>query len=220
MSWRGFKGGIEAAKQNHKVIMSPNSFAYLDLYQGDPVIEPPTYDMLRLKKCYQFEPVPDSIDPSYILGGQGNLWTESVPTFRHAEYMLWPRSFALAEVLWAPKEKRNWDDFILRTNINLLRLERAGINFSRSFLDVIIQPSKDENGNLIIQLDSEADYLDIYYTFDNTYPDTHSPKYVKNETLSIPKDADTFSTVTYNKNKQAGRIITIPLKMLEDRTLR
>ena len=220
MSWRGFKGGIEAAKQNHKVIMSPNSFAYLDLYQGDPAIEPPTYNMLRLKTCYQFEPVPDSIDPSYILGGQGNLWTESVPTFRHAEYMLWPRSFALAEVFWSQKGKRNWDDFVQRTNFNLKRLEFAGINFSRSLNDVIINPLKNDDGKLLIQLDTEVDDLDIYYTFDNTYPDFHSSKYIRDEKLCVPKDADTFSAVTYNNNKQVGRIITVSLKKLEERVSR
>ncbi len=220
MSWRGFKGGIEAAKQNHKVIMSPNSFAYLDLYQGDPAIEPPTYNMLRLKTCYQFEPVPDSIDPSYILGGQGNLWTESVPTFRHAEYMLWPRSFALAEALWSPKEKRDWDDFVQRTNNHLIRLRQADVNYSLSFKDVIINPLKDDNGKLLIQLDTEVDGLDIYYTFDNTYPDSHSLQYKREKKLNIPKDADTFSAVTYNNNKQIGRIITVSLKKLEERVSR
>jgi hexosaminidase len=200
--------------------MSPNSFAYLDLYQGDPAIEPPTYNMLRLKTCYQFEPVPDSIDPSYILGGQGNLWTESVPTFRHAEYMLWPRSFALAEVLWSPKEKRNWGDFVQRTDFNLTRLELAGINFSTSFKEVIITPLKDDDGKLVIHLDTEIDHLDIYYTFDNTYPDFHSAKYKRAEKLNIPKDADTFSAVTYQNNEQVGRIITVSLKKLEERISR
>jgi hexosaminidase len=200
--------------------MSPNSFAYLDLYQGDPAIEPPTYNMLRLKTCYQFEPVPDSIDPSYILGGQGNLWTESVPTFRHAEYMLWPRSLALAEVLWSPKEKRDWDNFAQRTNNHLTRLEQADVNFSRSFQDAIVHPFKDDNGNFMIRLEAEVDNLDIYYTFDNTYPDYHSLRYVKGVNLCIPKDADTFSAVTYENHKRVGRIITITLKELESRVSR
>jgi len=220
MSWRGQKGGIEAAKQNHKVIMTPNSYAYLDLYQGDPVIEPPTYGMLRLKTCYRFEPIPDGIDQSFVLGGQGNLWTESVPNFRQVEYMLWPRSFALAEVLWSPKEKRDWNDFIQRTNIHLSRLDHADINFSRSFLDVIIHPLKDDNGNLIIQLETEVDNLEIFYTFDNTFPDFYSLKYKSGEKLTIPKDADKFSAVTYKNNKQAGRTISIPIKDMERRVSR
>jgi len=97
MSWRGFEGGIAAAKQKHKVVMSPVGYAYLDYYQGDPLLEPPTFGYLTVSKAYQFEPIPEGIDASYILGGQANLWTESVPTERHVQYMTWPRSLALSE---------------------------------------------------------------------------------------------------------------------------
>lgn len=217
MSWRGMKGGIAAAKANHHVIMSPSDFAYLDLYQGDPAIEPPTYSMLRLKKVYSFEPVPEDVDSTLILGGQGNLWTESVPTFRQAEYMFWPRSFALAEVLWSPKQTRDWNGFIRRTEIQLQRLEKADVNFSRSFYDAIITPSKDEKGNLLIQLSTEIEGMKLYYTFNNTYPDSHSQLYLNGEKLSIPKDADTFRVITYKDRKQVGRMITISITDLTKR---
>ncbi|MEI6678614.1 MAG: family 20 glycosylhydrolase [Mariniphaga sp.] len=217
MSWRGMNGGIAAAKAGHHVVMSPNDFAYLDLYQGDPAIEPPTYGLLRLNTVYAFEPVPDGIDSSFILGGQGNLWSESVPTFRHAEYMLWPRSFALAEVLWSPKQNRNWTDFIRRTEFHLDRLANSDINFARSFYDAIIIPSKDEKGNLLIRLTTEIEGLDCYFTFDNTYPDHHSPLYKKGEKLAIPKDADTFRVITFRDGKPIGRIITVSLADLAKR---
>ena len=217
MSWRGMDGGIAAAKSNHQVVMSPTNFAYLDLYQGDPAIEPPTYSLLRLITVYSFEPVPKGIDSTYILGGQGNLWAESVPTFRHAEYMFWPRSFALAEVLWTPRQLRNWTSFVSRTEVQLDRLGNAGINFSRSFYDAIITPSKDEKGNLLIQLDTEIDGLKLYYTFDNTYPDHRTPLYQKGEKLTIPKDADTFRVITYRDGKPIGRIITVSLEELSKR---
>jgi hexosaminidase len=217
MSWRGMKGGIAAAKANHHVVMSPNNFVYLDLYQGDPAIEPPTYGKLRLNKVYAFEPVPEGVDSSFILGGQGNLWTESVPTFRHAEYMLWPRSFALAEILWSPKNFRDWDGFIRRTEVHLQRLSHQDINYSRSFCDAIINPSKDQNGNLLIQLGSEIEGFDIYYTFDDTYPDHHSPLYKNGEKLTIPKDADIFRVITYKDGKPVGRMITIPIVDLAKR---
>ena len=217
MSWRGMNGGIAAAKANHHVVMSPNNYAYIDLYQGDPAIEPPTYGMLRLKKVYAFEPVPEGVDSSFILGGQGNLWTESVPTFRQAEYMLWPRSFALAEVLWSPKYERNWNDFVRRTEVQLQRLSQEDINYSRSFYDAIISPSKDENGNLLIQLSAEIEGLELYYSFDNTYPDHHSPLYKIGEKLTIPKDADTFRVITYRDGRPIGRIITISLEDLKKR---
>jgi hexosaminidase len=79
---------------------------------------------------------------------------------------------------------------------------------------------KDDDGKILIQLDTEIDDLDIYYTFDNIYPDLHSSKYNRSEKLNIPKDADTFSAVTYHNNKQVGRIITVSLKKLEERVSR
>ncbi|HLO83135.1 MAG TPA: family 20 glycosylhydrolase, partial [Chitinophagaceae bacterium] len=217
MSWRGMDGGIAAAKENHHVVMSPSNYAYLDLYQGDPAIEPPTYSMLRYKKVYEFELVPDGVDPAMILGGQGNLWTESVPTFRQAEYMLWPRSFALSEVLWSSKTSRNWDRFVQKTEAHFERLANADINFSTSMYDAIIIPSKDAQGQLHIKLDTEIDSLDLYYSFDNTYPDDHSAKYKKDELLSIPKDADHFRVITYRNGKAVGRMVTVALDELGKR---
>ena len=134
-----------------------------------------------------------------------------MPTFRQAEYMFWPRSFALAEILWSPRSCRNWTDFISRTEVHLQRLSQADINYSRSFFDAIVTPSKDGSGNLIIQLSTEIEELAIYYSFDNTYPDHHSKKYKNGEKLSVPKDADTFRVITYREGKPIGRIITIPL---------
>ncbi len=78
MSWRGMKGGIEAAKMKHDVVMTPTTFAYLDYMQGDPIIEPRIYSSLSLKKAYSFEPVSEGVDAKYILGGQGNLWSEQL----------------------------------------------------------------------------------------------------------------------------------------------
>lgn len=217
MSWRGMGGGIAAAKENHHVVMSPTDYAYLDLYQGDPTIEPPTYSMLRFKSVYDFEPLPDGVDPKFILGGQGNLWTESVPTFRHAEYMLWPRSFALSEVLWSQKSSRNWNQFIGRTEAHLKRLSKADINYAISFYDAIVTPVKGTDGHLLIQVGAELDDLDIYYSFENVYPDHHTPKYKKGEKLSVPKDADTFRVITYRDGKPLGRIITISIDELNKR---
>ncbi|MBS1563489.1 MAG: beta-N-acetylhexosaminidase, partial [Bacteroidetes bacterium] len=76
MSWRGMKGGIESARKNHKVVMTPNDYTYVDLYQGDPVAEPPTYSMVRLSQTYKFDPLPPGVDAKYILGGQANLWSD------------------------------------------------------------------------------------------------------------------------------------------------
>ena len=217
MSWRGIQGGIEAAKQNHQVVMTPTDFCYLDLFQGDPAIEPPTYSMLRFKTVYEFEPVPNGIKEELILGGQGNLWTESVPHFRHAEYMLWPRSLALAEVLWSPKASRNWKGFVQRTEEQLQRLNKASINYASSFYDAIIKTTRDAQGKLQIQLDAELEGLQLYYTFDDTYPDAYAKLYQRGKDIAVEKDANTFRVVTYRNGKQLGRIITVQIEELEKR---
>ncbi len=218
MSWRGMQGGIEAAEQKHHVVMSPTDYCYLDLYQGDPAAEPPTYSMLRLRDVYHFDPVPTAVDANLILGGQGNLWTESVPTFRHAEYMLWPRAFALAEVLWTAKEKLNLNDFIKRTEENLKILDRANVNHARSFYDAIIIPTKDAKGSLQLEFDTEIDGLEIYYSFDNTFPDQFSSHYNKADgKINIPKDAETLRVITFRQGKPIGKMITVPLADLEKR---
>jgi len=218
MSWRGMTGGINAAKGGHHVVMSPNQFAYLDFYQGDPAVEPPTYQMLRLKNVYSFNPMPDGVEPSLILGGQGNLWAESVPTFRHAEYMYWPRSLALSEVLWSPEETKDWDNFIRRTEHHLKKFDQADINYARSFYDAIITPSLNAEGELEIRLDTEICNLEMYYTFNNTYPDHHNNRYRDGEKLTLPPDADTFRVITYKDGKPIGRMITVSIKELKERT--
>src|SRR5215211_3712094 len=70
MSWRGMKGGAEAARLGHEVVMSPTTFAYIDYMQADPVSETRIYSSLRLSKAYEFEPQPDSIDKKFVKGGQ------------------------------------------------------------------------------------------------------------------------------------------------------
>ncbi|MEJ7683099.1 MAG: family 20 glycosylhydrolase [Segetibacter sp.] len=106
MSWRGMKGGIEAARMGHQVVMAPMDYTYVDLMQGDPYVEPPEFDLLRLNQSYKFEPIPPGVDPKLILGGEACLWTEHSTNMRAAQYLLWPRSFAVAESVWSPKEKR------------------------------------------------------------------------------------------------------------------
>lgn len=175
MSWRGMEGGIKAAKANHHVIMTPTQHCYLDLWQGEPSVEPDTYSMCRLSDSYRFNPMPDSVPAEMVLGGQGNLWSESVPTFRHAEYMTWPRGWALAEVLWSGPAKTDWDEFWPRVEKHFERADIAGINYARSMYNAIITPYK-ENNEYLIKLDCELKDSDIYYTFDNTDPDSFSSK--------------------------------------------
>lgn len=217
MSWRGVKGGIAAAKMGHSVVMSPTTFFYLDYMQGDAAVEPPVYATLRLKTTYSYEPVPDSVDPKFILGGQGNLWTEQVYNTRHMQYMLWPRSMAVAECLWSPREKKDWDNFAGRVEDQFPRMDVEQVKYSRSMFDAIITPKKDyaANDSITVELGTEVSGLDIYYSFDNSNPDNFYPKYTS--PLSIPKDASWLKVITYRNGKPIGRQINIPVIDLQRR---
>lgn len=115
MSWRGTEGGLAAIRSGHKAIMSPGQYCYLDGYQDAPYSQPEAIGgYLPLKKVYGYEPVPDSLsadEAKLMYGVQANLWTEYIPTEEHAEYMLYPRAIALAEVAWSKPENKSWEDF-------------------------------------------------------------------------------------------------------------
>jgi hexosaminidase len=215
MSWRGIKGGIEAAKQGHQVVMSPTTFVYLDYMQADVVMEPRIYATLRLNTTYQFEPIPDGVDPKYIMGGQANLWTEQVYNMRHAEYMTWPRGLAISESVWSPKEKKNWNSFVGKVEKHFERFDAAETKYDPAMYDPIFKAGKDANGQLQIELSTEIQGLDIYYSFDNSFPDRFYPKYTA--PLTPPKDAVQLKVITYRGNKPAGRMTVMPIKEMQRR---
>jgi len=214
MSWRGMDGGIAAAKMNHQVVMTPTNFVYLDYYQGDPSLEPSTFGRLLLSTCYRFEPTPEGVDSKYILGGQGNLWTESVPNPRHAEYMTWPRGLALAEVFWSPKESRNWDDFTSRVESQFARLDAAQVNYARTMYDVSMGRAQDTAGKPAVRMTTELTGGDIHYTFDGTNPDAFTPKYA-GEPVPVPGDASVVKAITYRGGRPSGRMLTLAVKDLK-----
>ncbi|MDX9811922.1 MAG: beta-N-acetylhexosaminidase [Bacteroidales bacterium] len=135
MSWRGTAGGIEAARQKHNVIMTPTQYAYLDYYQKEPEGEPLSIGgYVPLEKVYSFDPVPDELsadEAKYILGFQGNLWTEYIADQGHLEYMAFPRAFAIAETGWSPMLKKDFEDFLARLAVLGQRYEQAGITYFR-----------------------------------------------------------------------------------------
>lgn len=210
MSWRGMKPGIEAARTGHPVIMTPILKTYLSRRQGSPLLEPVAPGMLRLKECYGFNPLPDSVNAKFILGGEGCLWTEFVPNERHAEYMTWPRALALSEVFWSSPDSHSWPDFIRRVEKQLPYFDRAGVKFANSIYDPIIKPFKDKNNTIKIHLSTEAPGLDIYYTFDGTNPDSYYPEY-NGTPMDIPKGATEIRVIPYRKGKPVGRQINYPL---------
>jgi len=182
MSWRGEEGGIEAAKHGNHVIMTPGSHCYFDHYQGDPSVEPLAIGgNTTLKKVYHYEPVPSVLTPDQaklVLGAQANVWTEYMTIPEQVEYMVFPRLAALSEVLWSPKDTRNWENFLLRMEDQYKRYQKLGINFSRSAYQVIVTPNLDpEKKILILNLETETDNCQIRYTLDGSEPNTKSTIY-------------------------------------------
>jgi len=135
MSWRGISGGIEAAKMNHEVIMTPNATCYLDHYQAKNTSNEPLAigGYTPIEEIYNYEPIPDELDESlhkYIIGAQGNVWTEYMKTSEHVEYMVFPRIFALSEVVWA-ENKPSFEEFEKKVIDVYTILDKMDINYSR-----------------------------------------------------------------------------------------
>lgn len=215
MSWRGTKYGIEASKKKHEVVMSPTTYAYLDYMQADAITEPKVYASLRLSKSYEFDPVPAGVDPKYIKGGQANLWTEQVYNIRQAEYMTWPRGMAIAESVWSPAEKKNWNNFFGKAEQHFKRLDIAETKYAPSVYDPIFTVSRSADKQLMIELSTEVNGLDIYYSFDNSFPDRFYPKYTA--PLTAPKDATTLKVITYRGKEAVGRMLSMPVEELNKR---
>ena len=180
MSWRGVGGGIEAAKQQHNVIMTPNSYLYFDYYQSTDTEHDPLAigGYLPLERVYSFEPT-DGIPEEYrkyVIGAQANLWTEYIPTFSQVEYMIMPRMDALADVQWsnAPKD---YKAFLSRL-VRMTKLyDRLGYNYAKHIFDIRASFATDgDKGEVVVTLETEGD-ADIHYTLDGSEPNTASPKY-------------------------------------------
>jgi hexosaminidase len=180
MSWRGEAGGIEAAKLKHHVVMTPGKPVYFDHYQAGPEGEPVAIGgMNTLKNVYDYEPLPKELteaEAMYVLGAQANLWTEYITTVERVEYMILPRMPALAEVLWTPKENKNWNSFNERLQYHLKAYEQRGLHYCPGNFTVNIKPSS-QNGKLGVTLSSEILNGEIYYTTDGTEPNLQSNQY-------------------------------------------
>lgn len=182
MSWRGIEGGITAAKQGHNVIMTPNTYCYFDYYQANPKFEPPAIGgLITLKKVYSFEPVPGQLtkeESKHILGAQGNVWTEFIPTPSQAEYMAVPRMLALSEVAWSQKIQRNWKSFRERLNDHFKRLGYMKVNYSKGSFKAEVRTGFDKEKNqLMVLMDSEQPGVPIRYTLTGDDPKATSPVY-------------------------------------------
>lgn len=137
MSWRGEKGGIEAANMEHDVIMTPWGTNYFDHFQADPKSEPLAIGgFTSVKVVYEYNPIPKELSAEaskYILGAQGNVWTEYIHSPDKVEYMAYPRATALAEVLWTAPDNPDWLNFWARLQFQFKRFDILNVNAARHF---------------------------------------------------------------------------------------
>jgi hexosaminidase len=187
MSWRGTKGGIEAAKLKHPVVMTPTTYCYFDYYQGEPNQEPLAIGgLLPVEKVYEYNPIPKELNPEeakYILGVQANVWTEYMPTGDHVEYMLFPRISALSEVAWTSQNNRDYNDFFQRLSNFYFRLDAMGVHYRHPSIrgfnkrNVFI-------GSKEITIQKPRPHLNVHYTLNGDTPTKNSPIYDRPFTIN------------------------------------
>lgn len=182
MSWLGEEGGIKAAQQHHEVVMAPHQRYYLDYWQADPYSEPlamsgPT----TLRMMYDYEPIPEVLTPEqarYIIGVEGCVWTEYMPTPERVEYMAWPRMCAIAETGWTKAEK-DWGGFARRLDKHFERLDGMEVDYCNAFYNPMIIFHKDTPHNMVVTMTVDAPDAKIHYTLDGSTPTIESQVYDK-----------------------------------------
>ena len=221
MSWRGEEGGIAAALTNHTVIMTPGGNGmYLDHYQGDSKIEPVTIGgYSTLEKTYSYNPMPDTLvamrKEEFILGVQGNVWSEYIYSDAKRDYMTFPRILAVAEIGWTPVDRKDFSDFSRRINNACVRLDQYGINYH-------IPMPEQPNGscNTVAFVDSTSleftttRPMQMVYTLDGSEPTAASPVY--SSALSIDQTT-TIKAKGFKEGYQASRTLTIQATKAEFR---
>jgi hexosaminidase len=198
MSWRGTKGAAQAAKKQHDVILTPGSHCYFDHYQSDNQNEPLAIGgFLPLEKVYHFNPIPKEFtkeESTYVLGAQGNVWTEYIKTPEKVEYMAFPRAIALAEVVWSSQENKNYTDFIKRLEFYQKRLDKLNVNYANHIYEVTGK-LKNTNGLLTYELSATSKTYPIYYSINDSAPSKlYSNPITVNSSLNIKaviRDLDT-----------------------------
>ena len=206
MSWLGEEGGIKAAQQHHEVVMAPYPKYYLDYWQADPDSEPlamggPTL----LRTMYDYNPVPAVLSPEeqkYIIGVEGCVWTEYMPTPARVEYMAWPRMCAIAESGWTKAEK-DWDGFTRRLETHLGRLDRLDVGYCHAFWDPFIDFHKDTEYSKVVTMSVDAPGAEIRYTLDGSTPTASSPVY---EGPFAVNRQQRVSAAAFRNGKQIGKL--------------
>ncbi|NIK38690.1 hexosaminidase [Xanthomonas arboricola] len=195
MSWRGTEGAVTAAKQGHDVVLAPGDWLYLDNLQTTRSDEPNgRLTVLPLSKVYAFDPVPSTLtaeQATHVLGAQGALWSEYIPSRWHIDHALFPRLSAVADVTWSPAAARNWKDFLARMPAQLQRYKALGIDYSDGAFaaDIALEGGPNPvlaGGPAKVALGTQAGAGTLHYTTDGSDPTPASPRYETPFTIQLP----------------------------------
>lgn len=225
MSWRGMQGGIDAAKQKHYVIMTPNSHAYFDYYQSDKPSEPLAIGgFIPLKKVYSFNPIPTELnaeEAKYILGAQANLWTEYIQNGKQVEYMVFPRVLALSEVTWnGPSQnlENDYPEFLSRFENFMPRLDALNINHANHLFEIEGKILK-ENGNVFYELTTPSKGKEIQFTLNDSKSEVYSKPILIQENSKVSANvfkngekvgSDFSEEIKYHKGISAKISLNVP----------
>ncbi|WAT14119.1 family 20 glycosylhydrolase [Xanthomonas fragariae] len=195
MSWRGVEGAVTAARQGHDVVLAPGDWLYLDNLQTTRSDEPNgRLTVLPLAKVYAFDPVPAELTAEqarHVLGAQGALWTEYIPSRWHVDHALFPRLSAVAEVTWSPAAARNWNNFLARMPAQLQRYKTLSIDDSDGAFAADITLENGPNPVLAgspakVALSTQTAAGTLHYTVDGSDPTPASPRYEAPFTIQLP----------------------------------
>jgi len=208
MSWRGTSGAVEAAKSGHNVVMTPTSHCYFDYYQSENEDEPLAIGgFLPLEKVYGFNPIPEELtteESKYVLGAQGNIWTEYIPNEKHLEYMAFPRMLALSEVVWSQPELKNYKNFVSRLENFHQRLDALDINYANHLYEIEGDLISEE-GKSYYELKTLTEGKSIRYTLDGSEPIINSKVYESKIPIT---ESSTIKAAVFNEEKQLGKTFT------------
>lgn len=206
MVWRERERAVEAARAGHDVVMTPGSCLYFDAYQADPKTQPEAIGgFTPVKRVYGYSPVPEELiagETGRILGVQANVWSEYIPDCRHAEYMIFPRLLALAEVAWSPEQTRDWNSFKPRLNRQVGWLQAMDVNAFPLSAEIEVAMEVDTlKEEIRLLLDTEKYPAEIRYTTDGSTPTAGAAVY---ETPVVVKDSVRLQAVVFENGRPAA----------------
>ncbi|MDR1865993.1 MAG: family 20 glycosylhydrolase [Bacteroidales bacterium] len=207
MSYRGQAPALRASQQGIYSILTPNRWCYLDNTQDNPEDALSINEFMPLDKVYKYHPVPDTMPAArhqYILGQQGCLWTEYIPTFRKAEFLMYPRAVAMSEVAWCNRENKDWNSFRLRLLKEFERLDILDVNYSKAFYDVVFRFDKRLPFPKKAALTIDYPQALVRYTSDGSTPTEKSPVY--SDSITVKKGDMIRAQGFLSNGKKVGRM--------------